>query len=104
MISERTKVALQAFKARGGLLGAARPGAHRFTGGANLKGAIRGGEVTSAMAKAAYADLIPGVRAWRGEGKSLRQIAKALNDQGHTLRGGGPWTAIQVSRVLKRYC
>ena len=105
LISERTKAALAAYKARGGLLGAARPGAHRLTGGANPEASRRAGEVSRAAAKAAYSDLIPGMRSLReGGGKSLRHIAKILNGQGHTLRGGTPWTAIQVSRVLKKYC
>jgi DNA invertase Pin-like site-specific DNA recombinase len=33
LISERTKAALAAYKARGGVLGSARPGAHRLKGG-----------------------------------------------------------------------
>lgn len=104
LISERTKAALAAYKARGGVLGSARPGAHRLPGGANPAASVRAGAVSRATAIAAYADLIPSLRSLREEGRSLRQIAKTLTDQGHTLRGGTPWTAIQVSRVLKRYC
>jgi DNA invertase Pin-like site-specific DNA recombinase len=59
LISERTKAALAAYKARGGLLGSARLGAHRLTGGANPKAARRAGEVSAANAAAAYADLVP---------------------------------------------
>src|ERR1700682_3493913 len=58
-ISERTKAALVAFKARGGVLGAARPGAHRLTGGANPEASRKAGEVSRATAKAAYADIAP---------------------------------------------
>jgi DNA invertase Pin-like site-specific DNA recombinase len=104
MISERTKAALAAYKARGGVLGAARAGAYRLPGGANPTASVRAGEVSRATAVAAYADLIPSIRSLRDEGRSLRQIAKTLNEQGHTLRGGGPWSAIQVSRILRRYC
>ena len=55
------------------------------------------------MARTAYADLIPLMRGNRWRGASLRGIAKTLNNQGHALRGGGPWTAIQVKRILSRY-
>jgi DNA invertase Pin-like site-specific DNA recombinase len=103
LISERTKIALAAYKARGGLLGAARPGAHRLTGGANPKAAKRAGEVAKALADEAYADIITLMQAERSNGASLRGIAKSLNAQGHTLRRGGPWTAVQVKRVLERY-
>ena len=58
LISERTKAALAAYKARGGLLGAARPGAHRLKGGANLKAARNAGLASKALADAAYADII----------------------------------------------
>jgi DNA invertase Pin-like site-specific DNA recombinase len=47
LISERTKAALTAYKARGGLLGAARPGARRLTGGANAKAAQRAITISS---------------------------------------------------------
>jgi Resolvase, N terminal domain len=49
LISERTKAALAAYRARGGRLGAALPGAHRLTGGANVKAARRAGEFRGRM-------------------------------------------------------
>ena len=69
--------------------------------------------MTSDMARKAYADLVPSVRAWRLEGQSLRQIAKLLNDRGYTCRGGGPMSVlvcqnghnhVQIKRILERYC
>ncbi len=102
LTSERTKAALAAYKARGGLLGAARPGAHRLKGGANAKAARRAGEVSAANAAAAYADLVTDIAAMRAEGLSLRQIAGRLNAEGHTTRRGKPWNPVQVGRVLGR--
>jgi hypothetical protein len=50
----------------------------------------------------AYADLAPWMAELRAGGKSLREIAAALNAEGHTTRRGGAWTKMQVSRVLGR--
>jgi len=101
LISERTKAALAAYKARGGLLGAARPGAHRLKGGANPEAARRAGEVSKANAVAAYADLKPWLAELRAEGLSLRQIASRLNAEGHTTRRGKAWNPVQVQRMLE---
>ena len=101
-ISERTKAALAAYKDRGGLLGAARPGAYRLTGGANAKAARRAGEVSREMAVEAYADLKPWLAELRAEGLSLRQIAGRLNAEGHTTRRGCAWNGVQVRRVINK--
>jgi DNA invertase Pin-like site-specific DNA recombinase len=100
LISERTKAALAAYKARGGVLGSARPGAHRLKGGVNPEAARRAGEVAQAAAEAAYADLVPLVAEMRAKGLSLRAIAGRLNDDGHTTRRGKKWNPVQVGRVL----
>ena len=99
-ISERTKAALSAYKARGGLLGSARPGAYRLKGGMNVRAAKKGGQVVREQAADAYADLAPAIAAMRAEGLSLRQIAGRLNDEGHTTRRGKRWNQVQVGRVL----
>jgi len=93
-ISERTKAALAAYKARGGTLG--KP--ENLTPEAARKGA----EATRAKALAAYAAIIPEMRAWRSAGLSLRQIAALLNGEGHTSRSGLPWNHNQVKLVLDR--
>ena len=100
LISERTKAALAAYKARGGLLGAARPGAHRLKGGANAKGARRAGEVSAANAAAAYGDLAPVIAGMRADGLSLRRIAGRLNQEGYMTRRGKVWNAMHVRRIL----
>lgn len=101
-ISERTKVALAAYKARGGVLGAARPGAHRLTGGANAKAAKRAGETAHTLAIDAYGDLNSWLAGLRAEGLSLRMIAGRLNAEGHTTRQGKAWNPVQVGRVLEK--
>jgi len=101
-ISERTKAALAAYKARGGLLGSRRPGAFRLKGGANATAAKKGGEVVRERAKDAYADLAPAIATMRAEGLSLRAIARRLNEEGHTTRKGKQWNQVQVRRVTRR--
>jgi DNA invertase Pin-like site-specific DNA recombinase len=101
-ISERTVAALAAFKARGGVLGAARPGAPRLTAEARERGARGGGRAAHERADAAYADLAAMLAVLRAEGLSLRAIAARLNEEGHTTRGGRPWNPVQVARVLIR--
>ncbi len=102
-ISERTKAALAAYKARGGLLGAARPGAYRLKGGANARAAQRAGVVAKTLAADAYADLALLLAELRAGGLSLRAIAGQLNADGHTTRRGKAWNQVQVRRVMGRW-
>lgn len=96
-ISERTKAALAAYKARGGVLGA-----YRLSGGRNLEASRRAGVAARALAADAYADLAPAIATMRTEENlSLRAIAGRLNADGHTTRHGRPWNPVQVGRVLK---
>jgi DNA invertase Pin-like site-specific DNA recombinase len=101
-ISERTKAALAAYKARGGLLGSARPNGHRLTGGANAKGAKRAGEVSKANADDAYEEVGPLVVSMRESGLSLRAIARWLDEAGYRTRQGREWNQVQVMRLLAR--
>jgi DNA invertase Pin-like site-specific DNA recombinase len=105
-ISERTKAALQAAKARGVKLGSARPGHWEGRESARLAGLTKArtmaATVRSERAEQAYADLRPSMIEWRAAGLTLAGIAERLNAEGHTTRRGRPWNATQVMRVLER--
>lgn len=105
-ISERTKAALAAAKARGTLLGSARPGHWEGKEEARLAG-LRKARVVATRgrqrrAAEAYTDLMPSIEAFRAEGLSLRDIAAKLNAEGHTTCCGKSWNPMQVARVLQR--
>jgi DNA invertase Pin-like site-specific DNA recombinase len=99
-ISQRTKAALAAYKARGGRLGAELPQCRNLTQEARQKGAQRAGLAASKAAREAYADLRPQMLELRDAGWPLQGIADELNKQGHTTRRGRPWNPVQVMRVL----
>jgi DNA invertase Pin-like site-specific DNA recombinase len=99
-ISERTKAALAAAKARGTALGGSRPGHPKPTREMALKGSIASAKARSITALESYADLIPVVRELRDRGLSLRKIAAELDAAGHATRNGRPWNPVQTSRVL----
>jgi DNA invertase Pin-like site-specific DNA recombinase len=100
-ISERTKAALTAYKARGGKLGASLPQCRNLTQEARVKGAQRAGLAVAQAAREAYEDLYPTVAELRFRGLSLHAVADELNEQGHTTRRGKAWNAVQVARVLR---
>lgn len=101
-ISERTKAALAAYKARGGKLGASRLESRNLTREARQRGTKNAADAARRRADEAYADIAPEVAAMRANGKSLREIAAFLNLTGHTTRRGRPWNAMQVGRLLNR--
>lgn len=86
LISERTRDALAAAKAKGVHLG--RPP----VGWTVQKGELVPGENIGTVVK---------VHRLRGEGKTLQQIADRMNAEGAPKKGGGPWTTNTVARVLK---
>lgn len=100
-ISERTKTALAAYKARGGILGATRPQSRNLTPDARKRGEIASVLKRASMRAGAYEDVVAQMGDLRSAGRSLRAIAEALNGEGHTTRRGRPWNPIQVSRVLR---
>lgn len=101
-ISERTKVALAAYKARGGLLGSRHPLVPSLSAVARRKGSALGSRANSRKAVEAYSDLLPFMAKLREQGLSLRAIAQRLNDDGHATRTGCAWTSTQVLFVLRR--
>src|SRR5207302_6263492 len=101
-ISQRTKAALAAYKARGGKLGAELPQCRNLTLEAQKKGAQRAGVAVAKAAQEAYADLLPTMTELRDKGLALQAIAEKLNTEGHTTRRGKPWNPVQVARVLER--
>ncbi len=96
-ISERTKAALAAYKARGGTLGS-----KNLTPEAMAKGQRMAAKARRELARKAYAELSPIMFALRQEGKSFREIAADLNREGYTTRRGRPWNHVQVRLVLGR--
>ncbi len=102
-ISERTKAALAAYKARGGKLGAARRECrNNLTLEARQRGAKAAGEAVRSNADAAYSDLEPLFQDFQSRNLTQRDIAAELNQLGHTTRRGKPWNQVQVGRVLQR--
>jgi len=105
-ISDRTKAALGAAKARGVQLGSLRP--NHWTGReeARRAGAKRAtaesAKVRSRAAVEAYSDLLPEMQALAACGMTSQAIADRLNADGHTTRRGKHWNRTQVSRVLNR--
>jgi DNA invertase Pin-like site-specific DNA recombinase len=92
-ISERTKAALQAAKARGTTLG--HP--------ANLTDASRHASIVSRRAAVAHRNqlILPLIRAWRTARWPLQRIADELTALHVPLpKGGTQWQTAQVRRVL----
>jgi DNA invertase Pin-like site-specific DNA recombinase len=103
-ISIRTKEALAAYKARGGVLGAARPECrHNLKAASRVKGAAASGVVARELADEAYSDLAPMMTELRRQGVTQAAIACHLNVLGHTTRRGREWNQVQVMRVLNRF-
>lgn len=101
-ISERTKAALAAYKARGGLLGSRHPRGRAIGPEASRKGQHAGTARNRERAQAAYADLLPLMAELRQAGRSYREIGRELGRRGQTTRTGKAWNGVQVRRVLAR--
>jgi DNA invertase Pin-like site-specific DNA recombinase len=97
MISERTRAALAAAKARGRVLGG-------FRGRSGTKkDCARASQVRVAAAQRRAADLAPTINEIRASGAcSLRAIAADLNSRRITAPRGGSWSASQVRGTVAR--
>jgi DNA invertase Pin-like site-specific DNA recombinase len=102
MISERTRVALAAAKARGTGLGGWRP--TRRDGSARKPPGGQRIAVAAAKAKndAHAARVLPIATALRAKGMSLKGISRELTAQHVATAKGGAWTATAVRNLLKR--
>jgi DNA invertase Pin-like site-specific DNA recombinase len=98
MISQRTRAALAAAKARGRKLGGDRGNIAAISGLGNQVSAVVRGQRANKRA----GDLVPVIRGMQAGGASLRQVAAELTRRGLTAAQGGSWSAIQVKRVLER--
>jgi len=90
-ISERTKAALAAAKARGVVLGAA--------GTANLRPNIEARQTAADTFAGNLRHVLTGLKS---QGLSQRQQVTELNKLGLKTARGGDWSLIQLQRVLKR--
>lgn len=89
-ISERTRAALAAAKARGVVLGA--------TGPQNLRRHV---QERQALAEAFRARLQPVLEAFMGQGMSQRAMVTQLNNLGIAAPRGGLWSYGQVQRLTR---
>jgi DNA invertase Pin-like site-specific DNA recombinase len=103
VISERTKAALAALKARGVLLGGANPScANNLNQEARLKGAALAAVERSRLCSEADALVSEHIRSMRQSETPFAEIAKQLNTDGTVTRQHKRWTATQVRRVWLR--
>src|SRR5215470_9819424 len=99
MISQRTKAALAAAKARGVKLGNPN-GARALVG---RRGGAKGIARLNAKADAHAANILPVIEAIRAAGKtSMNAIAVELNERGVLTPNGGQWWATSVRNLLNR--
>lgn len=97
-ISDRTKAALDAAKARGVALGARNPIIRASLACAASKSA----QTRAAKADGHAANVLPLIQTIQARGASLRQIATELNERGIKTARGGQWHAMTVRNVIQR--
>jgi DNA invertase Pin-like site-specific DNA recombinase len=95
-ISERTKAALAAAKARGVKLGWSNP----ERASEQRQAAEKGVAANKARAATHAANVLPVIEQIRVVGASLRQIAVELNGRGIKTDRGGKWYATTVRNIL----
>lgn len=98
MISERTKAALSAARARGVRLGGNRGNLPRVAAlGAQISAKVR-----AQRAAERANDIAPLITSLRHAGRSYEAIAAELEQRGIPTAKGGLWTGQKVSRLMKR--
>lgn len=98
LISIRTKAALAAVKARGGVLG----NPENLTDEARAKGRQASIAKRAASADDFASKIGPIIAGYRAEGLSFDAIAKRLNEEGLRTKKGGAWAGMTVKRVLDK--
>ncbi len=97
-ISDRTRAALAAAKARGFKLGWAMPDRKAE----QRRAARKGAEINAQKADRHAANVLPVIRQIADRGASLRQIAAGLNERGIKTARGGLWYATTIRNILAR--
>jgi DNA invertase Pin-like site-specific DNA recombinase len=97
LISERTKAALKAAKARGVKLGNPRLNEVRHT---DTSAATEARTTKAKQRNAEILEIINEMRDSTGTEVSLRDLTKMLNDAGYKTSRGKEWHPTSVSRVL----
>lgn len=99
MCAARTRAALAEKKLQGVKLGAARPGAFKFTAETAAASRAKHSETarSSKANKHAWAFAAPIL----ASGCSLRETARRLNEDGYSTPRGGEWSAQQVANLVK---
>ncbi len=101
MISQRTKAALAVAKARGTVLGGDR--GYRPPAPPSAEDVAKATEVRQRKADHAAYAILPTIERLRAEGaESLNDLARRLNETGHSTPRGSAWTATAVKRALAR--
>jgi DNA invertase Pin-like site-specific DNA recombinase len=99
LIAARTRAALQAYKARGKVLGRHDDAIKQYASQGGDAAALVRNERADQYAQ----DMRRYVDKLRDSGAvSLREIADGLNERGLLTTRGGEWSAVQVQRLLKR--
>jgi DNA invertase Pin-like site-specific DNA recombinase len=99
-ISERTKAALAAAKARGTLLGWANPD----RAGQHAAASTRGAQANKQMAERFASNVYPIIQSIQEAGcSSLAPIADALNARGVRTQRGGRWHPNTVNDIIHRH-
>ena len=99
LISDRTRAALQAARARGIKLGGFR-GRH-LTDGERTAGRAKAAAARSAVVQGRRDCLLPLIAGMcQADAETLRDIAEALNERGITAPAGGRWHPTQVKRIM----